>query len=336
MREFSRLFFPIILLTIAVGVSCNKTDETTTSLYMTGPLKSNIPSHLISGTSFELIASGITLPVDSLSYKWTTTGFNVDSLIGPSGTIIVPDSVGLYDITIQVTHPHYTTSQLSKTIIVFNPNSEESYSGVVKGNEYITDNRDGQKYYFSTIGNTDWFNTNLNWDGKGITLIGVSAGMPYNNVDALAVIFGRLYTWTEITQNICPQGWRVPSNEDWEELAKNANGGVSLPFDSNWPKIGERLSVTAKLNSENIWKYSPNSTKSNLFNWNALPGGNSLNSLRNYININQYGMWWSATEKDSKNAYYRYIHFDSPDFPYSYAGKSTFGASVRCVRNSDN
>jgi len=336
MREFSRLFFPIILLTIAVGVSCNKTEETTTSLYMTGPLKSNIPSHLISGTSFELIASGITLPVDSLSYKWTTTGFNVDSLIGTSGTIIVPDSVGLYDITIRVTHPRYTASQLSKTVIVFNPNSEESYSGVVKGNEYITDSRDGQKYYFSTIGNTDWFNTNLNWDGKGITLIGVSAGMPYNNVDALAVIFGRLYTWTEITQNICPQGWRVPSNEDWEELAKNANGGVSLPFDSNWPKIGERLSVTAKLNSENIWKYSPNSTKSNLFNWNALPGGNSLNSLRNYININQYGMWWSATEKDSKNAYYRYIHFDSPDFPYSYAGKSTFGASVRCVRNSDN
>jgi len=336
MREFSRLFFPIILLTIAVGVSCNKTEETTTSLYMTGPLKSNIPSHLISGTSFELIASGITLPVDSLSYKWTTTGFDVDSLIGTSGTIIVPDSVGLYDITIRVTHPRYTASQLSKTVIVFNPNSEESYSGVVKGNEYITDSRDGQKYYFSTIGNTDWFNTNLNWDGKGITLIGVSAGMPYNNVDALAVIFGRLYTWTEITQNICPQGWRVPSNEDWEELAKNANGGVSLPFDSNWPKIGERLSVTAKLNSENIWKYSPNSTKSNLFNWNALPGGNSLNSLRNYININQYGMWWSATEKDSKNAYYRYIHFDSPDFPYSYAGKSTFGASVRCVRNSDN
>lgn len=327
MREFSRLFFPIILLTIAVGVSCNKTDETTTSLYMTGPLKSNIPSHLISGTSFELIASGITLPVDSLSYKWTTTGFNVDSLIGPTGTIIVPDSVGLYDITIRVTHPRYTASQLSKTIIVFNPNSEESYSGVVKGNEYITDSRDGQKYYFSTIGSTDWFNTNLNWNGKG---------MPYNNVDALAAIFGRLYTWTETTQNICPPGWRVPSNEDWEELAKNANGGVTLPFDSNWPKIGERLSVTAKLNSENIWKYSPNSTKSNLFNWNALPGGNSLNSLRNFVNMNQYGMWWSATEKDSKNAYYRYIHFDSPDFPYSYAGKSTFGASVRCVRNSDN
>ena len=328
MREFSRLFFPIILLTIAIGVSCNKTDETTTTgLYMTGPLKSNIPSHLISGTSFELSATGITLPVDSLSYKWTTTGFNVDSLIGPTGTIIVPDSVGLYDITIRVTHPRYNASQINKTVIVFNPNSEESYSGVVKGNEYITDSRDGQKYYFSTIGGTDWFNTNLNWNGKG---------MPYNNVDALAVIFGRLYTWTEITQNICPQGWRVPSIEDWEELAKNANGGVSLPFDSNWPKIGERLSVTAKLNSENIWKYSPNSTKSNLFNWNALPGGNSLNSLRNYININQYGMWWSATEKDSKNAYYRYIHFDSPDFPYSYAGKSTFGASVRCVRNSDN
>jgi len=327
MREFSRLFFPIILLTIAVGVSCNKTDETTTGLYMTGPLKSNIPSHLISGTEFELRATGITLPVDSLTYKWTTKGFNVDSLLGPTGTIIVPDSVGLYDITIRVTHPRYTASQINKTVIVFNPNSEESFSGVVKGNEYITDSRDGQKYYFSSIGSTDWFNTNLNWNGKG---------MPYNNVDALAVIFGRLYTWTETTQNICPQGWRVPSNEDWEELAENANGGVYLPFDSNWPKIGERLSVTAKLNSENIWKYSPNSTKSNLFNWNALPGGNSLNSLRNYININQYGMWWSATEKDSKNAYYRYIHFDGPDFPYSYAGKSTFGASVRCVRNSDN
>ncbi|HNW48352.1 MAG TPA: hypothetical protein PKK88_01390 [Bacteroidales bacterium] len=124
MREFFRLFFPIVLLTIAVGVSCNKTDETTTGLYMSGPLTSNVPSHLISGTEFELRATGITLPVDSLTYKWTTKGFNVDSLLGPTGTIIVPDSVGLYDITIRVTHPRYTASQVNKTVIVFNPNSE--------------------------------------------------------------------------------------------------------------------------------------------------------------------------------------------------------------------
>ena len=301
---------------------------------MSGPLTTNVPSHMISGTTFELKATGITKPTDSLTYKWTTIGFNLDSLKGTTGTIIVPDSVGFYDITIRVTHPRYIASQLNKTVVVFNPNSPESFSGVVKGNKFVTDSRDGQKYYFSSIGSLDWFNTNLNWDGKGIPAVGLTAGKPYNGVDALASIFGRLYTWTETTQNICPQGWRVPSNGDWGELAKNANGGISLPFDSNWPKVGEKLSVSAKLNSENIWKYSPNNTKRNLFNWNALPGGNALNSLSNFVNLGQYGMWWSATEKDSKDAYYRYIHFDGPDFPYSYAAKSTFGASVRCVRNT--
>lgn len=332
MREFSRLFLPLVLLIVAVGISCKKPDDTTTNLYMSGSLSTNVPSHLISGKTFQLQASGITFPTDSLKYKWTTKGFDVDSLFGTTGTIIVPDSVGNYEIILKVTHPRYTTVQSVKNVIVFNPNSPESFSGVIKGDKFITDSRDGQKYYYSTIGNTDWFNSNLNWDGKGITLIGVRAGMPYNNVDALAVIFGRLYTWTETTQSICPQGWKVPSNENWEQLAKQANGGVALPFDSSWPKIGGKLTVSAQLNSVNIWKYSPNNIKTNMFNWNALPGGNALNTLKNFVNINQYGMWWSATERDSKDAYYRYIHFDGPDFPYSYAAKQTFGASVRCVR----
>lgn len=323
MREFFRLFLPLVLLIVTVGVSCKKDDDTKTNLYMSGSLSTNVPSHLISGKTLQLAATGITFPTDSLTYKWTTKGFDVDSLFGTTGTIIVPDSVGNYEIILKVTHPRYTAVQSVKNVIVFNPDSPESFSGVVKGDKFITDSRDGQKYYYSTIGSTDWFNTNLNWAG---------AGKHYNNVEALGVIFGRIYTWTETTQNICPQGWKVPSNVDWEQLAKQANGGVALPFDSSWPQIGGKLTVSAQLNSVNIWKYSPNNIKTNMFNWNALPGGNALNTLKNFVNINQYGMWWSATERDSKDAYYRYIHFDGPDFPYSYAAKQTFGASVRCVR----
>ena len=50
------------------------------------------------------------------------------------------------------------------------------------------------------------------------------------------------------------------------------------------------------------------------------------------VGLNEYGCWWSATEKDATHAYYRYVWYDDPDFPMSYTGKSDLMASVRCVR----
>jgi uncharacterized protein (TIGR02145 family) len=338
MRQFAKLFIPLTIVAILVGTSCKKSTETTTTLeYMTGSLEFALPDFILASSELQLSVSGITDPTSGLSYKWTTIGFSMDTVKTQTATINAPSIIGNYSITVVASHPDYNSKTLTKSTIVIDPFSETSFSGVVNGPKSIIDSRDGKTYYYNTIGELDWFTSNLNWEGAGTT---------YKNTSALSYIYGRLYSWTEATggvsantlgggpKGVCPQGWSVPTESDWENLAKYLNNGSPVVFDNSWPGLGSKVTVNAKLNSSNIWKYSPNNAQNNLFLWNALPGGNISDNLSRYLNINQYGFWWSSTQKDETNGMYRYIYFDSPDFPYNYANKNYFGASVRCVRSA--
>ena len=329
MSKFPGLFISItVSLLIVLTAGCKKDEEAESSESMIGILNFVLPEYMLSGTQYNLIGEGITFPVTGINYKWSTTGFAPDSATGLSATVITPLEIGEYTVTLSAQMDGYYSKSISRTTTIIKPSSPESFSGVVYGNDFITDPRDGKHYYFSEIGDLFWFSSNLNWEGSG---------RPYKNISALSHIYGRLYSWQEATattgdNGICPPGWRVPTNQDWENLAKYLNGGVSLPFDDPWRGLGSKITVEAKLNGANMWKYSPNNNKENLFHWNALPGGNATGILSSFININYYGIWWSSTQADASNAHYRYIYFDSSDFSYNIANKTYFGASVRCVR----
>jgi uncharacterized protein (TIGR02145 family) len=337
MAKFSRLFVPLtVSLLFICAPGCNKDDDDETTDSMTGTLAFDLPGYLLAGEEITLEATGITEPEDGITYKWTTTGFGQDSTEGQSVTIITPLETGDYSVTLTAQADGYYSRSSTLYTVIIDPDSESSFSGVTLGSDYITDPRDGQRYYYTTIGNLQWFSTNLNWKGSG---------RPYKNIEALSYIYGRLYSWEEATggggaspaqesqqQGACPAGWRVPTNADWENLASHLNNGVPVQFDNEWKGLGGKITVDAILNSSKIWKYSPNNDKSNMFLWNALPGGNATGTLSSFINMNYYGIWWSSTLVDSNTAAYRYIYFDSPDFPYNLANKTYFGASVRCVR----
>jgi len=251
--------------------------------------------------------------------------------------VTTPAETGNYTVSVTASMSGYYSKTSTKEVTVMDPNSESSLKGIKKSGKFITDPRDGKNYYYSTIGNLDWFNSNLNYAG---------AGKAYENEEVLAIFMGRLYTWTEATgsvsgsglgsgpQGVCPPGWSVPTAQDWEDLAKVLNNSVAVPFNSKWNGLGEKLTVQAKINDVNIWRYSPNNLQKNLYTWNALPSGSMMSNLTRFENMFSYGFWWSSTEKDSNSGEYRYIYFDSPDFPYNYVAKEYFGASVRCVRKS--
>lgn len=338
MRKYSIYFTALILIFSLTIFSCKKKEKDPDDAnYMTGVLDFNLPKYLIVSQEVKLSASGITEPKTGVAYSWNTPGFSLDSIAGQAATIIAPSTPGDYTVYVTAKHNDFKSKIVTKYVTIIDPSSKDNFSGIIKGTDSIVDNRDGYKYFYRKIGKLYWFTTNLEWDG---------AGKQYDSVKALNEVFGTLYTWNEATsgvaasglgngpKGVCPQGWSIPTREDWEDFGTTL-AGAPLSFDGTWPGVGEKAAANAYLNQKAIWKYSPNNLKNNTLGWNALPGGNTSNNFKSYANINVFGFWWSASEKDSNNGEYRYIHFDNANFPYNYAGKSFFAASVRCVKKAN-
>lgn len=77
----------------------------------------------------------------------------------------------------------------------------------------LVDDRDGQTYKTTNIGNLVWMAENLNYDyGEG--------SFCYDNDPSNCERYGRLYT-ARAAGFSCPGGWRLPSKEEFETLIEN-------------------------------------------------------------------------------------------------------------------
>lgn len=105
MTENKWLRLASLSLMLILAFACKKDEEEDTKLYMEGALVANIPTYLIAGQDLDIKAEGISKPVDSLTYKWFTKGFSVDSLFGSEIIIKAPVKPGDYTISLYITHP---------------------------------------------------------------------------------------------------------------------------------------------------------------------------------------------------------------------------------------
>ena len=329
MNRLTRIFV-LCCLCISVLLVCackKKPDETVPQKYMTGTPVHGIPQYLYVDRSYTFTVSGITDPKEGVSYSWEASNFAPGSCDTRSYTCLTPVDPGTYTIQVNVSCDGYYNIPLSQSVTVIDSTFFGCLAGIIPGNHSIEDPRDGLTYQTRTYGDLEWFVQNLNWAG---------AGNPYGKIEALGTPYGRLYSWNEASRGVCPPGWHVPTNEEWAHLSTVVNGGAPLSFFDKWDKIADPLCVYAKLNNAYIWPYSPHNTKSNTAAWNGLPGGSSSDHGTHYGNFATFGFWWSASEADENNGYYRYINYDVNQFPYHYTDKDSFGASVRCVRTVVN
>lgn len=91
------------------------------------------------------------------------------------------------------------------------------------------DLRDGNTYGWIRIGNLEWMTSNLKYGDPYYERVfdGLLAGTygpqsvtsKYGNDDLEADYekYGNLYTWDE-AGTLCPDGWRLPTDEDWKNL----------------------------------------------------------------------------------------------------------------------
>lgn len=325
----------VCLLSLAfVFASCDKDDEEEeTLLNLEGSPIFYLPIYAMSGDTLEMHASGVTTA--GAYYEWSYEG--LDSLYESEDLltikVIAPDSLATYSVTLTADcGDEYYSSSLTQYITIL---GLSSLTGMDTSKVTFTDPRDGNVYGVVEIGSLEWMDRNLNWKG---------AGYGFGKTDAAAMLFGRLYTWNDATggvsasglgqgpQGVCPEGWSIPTNEDWTDLAAAVSGGKETNFMDNWEGIAPDLMAPAMFNGSAVWTYSPDVTPNNRYGWNALAAGCAMNNYNNYSNMLKYGFWWSSTEKDSSDAHYKYMYSEYPDLSVNYGAKDGMGASVRCVR----
>ncbi len=158
----------------------------------------------------------------------------------------------------------------------------------------------GQTYKTVKIGGQTWMAENLNYETAG--------SWCYNNSASYCDTYGRLYDW-EAAMESCPDGWHLPSREEWSNLVNFAGG---------------YLTAGEKLKSAIGWDGTDD------YGFNALPGGYNYDEAG--FNISGNGNWWTATKNDQGNTYYRYIYSDLVYVDEGSNGKN-YRYSVRCVKD---
>lgn len=109
--------------------------------------------------------------------------------------------------------------------------------------------------------------------------------------------YGAFYNY-EAAIAACPEGWHLPSDEDWKKLEKTL--GMS---EEEANSTGFRGNQAIKLKSTFDWKSDSNGTNS--VGFNALPAGSPTDD-----GFGRGGctFWWSSTEYSGEAVYYRAIY----------------------------
>ncbi len=215
---------------------------------------------------------------------------------------------------------------------------------------------DNNEYNTVQIGNQCWMAQNLrtsaNTKGRGNIYTPTTDEEPGYDV----AIYGRLYDWDAVmqgaassettpsnVQGICPDGWHVPSDAEWDTLTYYVYNSTNPDYkctdcsSSGWTQftecIAKSLASATGWESDNTNTCAPGNDQApnNATGFSAVPAG----SYDNYYYFFGKGTYfWSATQDDSGHAYGRYLYYNYASVYWSSYDKS-HGYSVRCLRDSE-
>lgn len=217
---------------------------------------------------------------------------------------------------------------------------------------------DGQKYTVTSIGTEIYMAENLRTTkyNNGIPIDKVDASPSwadltagaycYYDNDSLtnAATYGTLYNFTAvITGNLCPNGWHVPSDTEWQDLFifLQNNGYNYTGINDNDNDHTTFNQMTKSICSTTDWADSdiegtPGSTDypnyRNRSGFSAKPAGMLSPIVGSTSNMHIMANWWTSTEYSETNAKRVVIITDMEGASFLNLDK-TFGLSVRCVKD---
>jgi len=180
----------------------------------------------------------------------------------------------------------------------------------------FTDARDNKTYKTTKIGVQTWMAENLNYNADGSKC--------YENLEANCTKYGRLYDWKTAKGKICPSGWRLPKDEEWEALVDFVS--PTIIWKEGMSNYYGRVSGI-KLKAKKGWNNNGNGTDN--YEFSALPGGRG-NSYGDFIGAGFDGTWWSqASEYYGGGARIWNMYHNNGDVNRSYDESNL--RSIRCV-----
>jgi uncharacterized protein (TIGR02145 family) len=152
---------------------------------------------------------------------------------------------------------------------------------------------------------------------------------------------GNLYTHGAVVhpKEICPVGWHVPSDAEWNSLVSflDPSANLNAPFDFNGIQVVSSSAGGALKSTETLpapsrgWK-APNGGATNSSGFEGLPGGARPATLEFVREISKGGAWWTSTPVLGDKAWFRGLQFDNGQATRAATFKNT-GNSVRCVKD---
>ncbi len=204
---------------------------------------------------------------------------------------------------------------------------------------------DGNIYPVIAIGTQVWMAENLRTtrynNGAAISYVtasstwtAITAGAYcwQNNDNSYSNTYGALYNWFAVNTGIlCPKGWHVPSDSEWNTLA-------SYLINNGYGYQGSGNDIAKSLSAKTNWApYSLAGTPGNDLNTNNSSGFSALPGGYRHMNGSFYDAgfganWWTATNYLTSNAYYWSVYYNNNTLNRLNAPR-THGASVRCIRD---
>ncbi len=142
----------------------------------------------------------------------------------------------------------------------------------------------------------------------------------YDNNSNNVHTYGKLYNWYAVddNHNIAPEGWHVPSDEDWQILIEYLGG--------KW-LAGGKMKETGTTH----WEI-PNEGATNESGFSALPSGYRNYHDGRYDDLGFSADFWSSSESESNDVWTRGL-WKGNSWVARYTTYKQGGYSVRCVKN---
>jgi uncharacterized protein (TIGR02145 family) len=150
-----------------------------------------------------------------------------------------------------------------------------------------------------------------------------------NNIEGTEMLYN--YYVLSTGKKYVPEGWRVPTDEDWKKLEEYLGMSVAEIEQTNWRGTdqGDQLKVVTTttdgwIRYEGVWGTNETGFSAEGGSCRVFNGAWGVPALRHS------GYWWTSTAING-HAWYRYLDYKKSGI-FRYAAHPNYGFSIRCVK----